>query len=159
MIPPVLSMIETLKAGRKLLTLLAVMGVAGGLYVWGERAARDRDSLTVWSDLACTAAGAEFRPEGVKKRQWGAACLAEIKRLAEVEAQVKQGSLDALLADLERREGKEAADAALAAVLSKRTVEAVERMEAADAAVEGDRVDGGWAAAVNELGGLRNDRR
>lgn len=151
--------IEAIKAGRKLLTLLAVMVVAGGLYVWGEKARRDRDGLIVWADLACTAAEAEFRPEGAKKRQWGAACLAEVKRLTEVEAQVKQRSLDALLNDLERREDKDAADAALAAVLSKRTVAAVERMEAADAAVEGDRVGGGWAAAVNELGGLRNDRR
>jgi len=160
MIPPVTTMVEGVKAGRKLLTLLAVMGVAGGLYVWGESATRDRDSLTRWGDQACEAAASPFRPKGVKKRQWGAACLIEIRRLAQVERDLKQGSLDALLDDLERREGKEAADAALAAAMSKRTAEVVARMEAADAAVqEDDRVGAGWAAAVNELGGLRNRGR
>ncbi|WP_312781987.1 hypothetical protein [Brevundimonas sp.] len=154
------AMIEGVKAGRKLLTLLVVMGVAGGLYVRGEIAAHDRDGLTRWGDQACEAAGAPFRPEGVKKRAWGAACLGEIRRLAQVEKDLKQGSLDALLADLERREGREAADAALAAAMSKRTAQVVARMEAADAAVEeDDRVGPGWAAAVNELGGLRDDRR
>ncbi|WP_436355687.1 hypothetical protein [Brevundimonas sp. CEF1] len=151
--------IEALKAGRKMLTLLVVASAAAGLYVWGETARRDRDALIVWSDLTCTAAGSEFRPAETKKRQWGVACLAEVKRLAAVEEAVKTQNLEALLADLERREGKEAADAALAAVMSQRAADAVVRMEAADAAVEGDRVGSDWAAAVNELGGLRNNRR
>lgn len=151
--------IEALRAGRKMLTLLAVASAAAGLYVWGETGRRDRDALIVWGDLTCAAAGSEFRPDEVKKRQWGVACLAEVKRLVEVEKALKAQNLETLLADLERREGKEAADAALAAVMSQRAADAVARMEAADAAVEGDRVGSDWAAAVNELGGLRNNRR
>ena len=154
-----LAAIEALKAGRKLLTLLAVASAAGGLYVWGETARRDRDGLIVWSDLTCTAAGSEFRPADAKKRQWGVACLAEVKRLVDVEQALKTQNIVTLLADLERREGKEAADATLAAAMAQRTADAVARMEAADAAVQGDRVGSGWAAAVNELGGLRHDRR
>lgn len=154
-----LAAIEALKAGRKLLTLLAVASAAGGLYVWGETARRDRDALIVWSDLTCTAAGSEFRPAAAKKRQWGVACLAEVKRLVDLEQALKTQNIVTLLADLERREGKEAADAALAAAMAQRTADAVARMEAADAAVQGDRVGSDWAAAVNELGGLRHDRR
>lgn len=145
-----------IRAGRKMLTLLAVMGVAGGLYVWGETARRDRDQLAVWGDLTCTAAGSEFRPAKVKKRQWGVACLAEVRRLGRIEGDLAKGSADALIAALDERMGKEAADAALAAVMSKRAADAAARMEAADAAVqEDDRVGAGWACAVNDLGGLR----
>lgn len=142
-------------AYRKLATLAAVIVAAAALYVWWQNAARDRDSLIAAADTICAAAGPEFRPEGVDKRQWGAACLDEVRRLRAVDVDLAKGNVEALLAEAERRAGKESVDAALAAEMSKRTAEAVEQMEAANAAVEDDRVGPGWAAAVNELGGLR----
>ncbi len=146
---------DPLEPYRKAITLVVVLGAAATIYVWWQNAENNRRSLIAAADGICEAAGSPFRPQGVKNSEWGLACLVEVRRLREVESQIAARSLDAMLADLERREGKEAADAALAAVLSKRTADAVLRMERADAAVEQDRVGGDWAAAVNELGGMR----
>ena len=145
--------------GRKFAILLMVGGVAAVFYVLWTQAQADRDGLIRWGDQTCEAAGASFRPYEAKKRAWGAACLIEVRRLAKVENDLHAATAAELIAALDARMGKEAADAALAAAMAKRTAEAVARMEAADAAVQDDRVGGDWAAAVNELGGLRNDRR
>lgn len=146
-----------LSEGRKLLTLLAVTGAAAGLYVWGETANRDARNLAVWGDLVCAEANSEFRTEDQKKRHWGNQCRLDIKRLAQIENDLQASSLDALLRDLERRDGKAAADAALAAALARRAAEAAERMEIEDASVsEDDRVGGSWGCAVNDVGGLRS---
>lgn len=158
----VAAVIAGVKAGRKFWTLLAVIVAAGGFYVqWqfardaATRAAADRASLIAADDGICEAVNAPFRPAGVQRQAWGMACIVEARRLGRIEGDLARGSADALIAALDERMGKEAADAALAAAMSKRTAEAVARMEAADAAVEGDRVGGGWACAVNDLGGLR----
>lgn len=121
----------------------------------GETAQRDAKSLASWSDLVCAEANSEFRNDELKKQQWGKQCHEAVQRLAKIETDLQAGSLEALLRDLERRDGKAAADAALAAALAKRAADAAERMEQADAAVESDRVDGSWACAVNGVGGLR----
>ena len=149
------SLWATIEASRKLLTMLAVLAVASGLYAWGATARRDADTLAKWGDLVCAEAASQFRVATDRKSKWGVQCRTDIQRLAKIEDDLKTGSLDALLADLERRDGKTATDAALAAALAKRAADAAERMEQADAAVEGDRVDGSWACAVNELGGMR----
>lgn len=142
--------------GRKFAILLIVGGVAAVFYVLWTQAQADRDGLVRWGDQTCEAAGAAFRPDGAKKRAWGAACLIEVRRLAKVEKDLNSATAADLIAALERREGKEAADAALAAAMSKRTADTLARMEAADAAVETDnKVGAGWACAVNDLGGLR----
>lgn len=141
---------------RKLLTLVMVMVGAVVMYLFWQEAERNRLSLIAAADGICEAGGQPFRPADVKSPEWGVACLDQVRHLRAVQDAIKDGSIAAMLADLERREGKEAADAALAAVLSKRTADAVLRMEQADAAVEQDQVGGDWAAAVNELGGLRN---
>lgn len=157
-----LTLIAWLRGHRKVLTLLAVLVVGAGFYVqWQtaeigrQRAAADRASLIGAADATCAALGSQFRPVGVKREQWGMACLAEAGRLGRIEGDMAQGSLDVAIDAMERRNGKESTDAALAAQMSKRTAEAVQHMEAADAAVQNDRVGAGWAAAVNELGGLQ----
>lgn len=150
------------KANRRLVLLTLCLAVAAAFYVqWQaaeiqrQRAAADRASLIGAADAICAAMGAEFRPDGALRSNWGMACLGEARRLGRMEGDLAAGSLEVALEAMERQHGKEQADAALAAALSQRTAAAVERMEAADAAVEGDRVGPGWAAAVNELGGLR----
>lgn len=157
-----LSLLGFAKAHRKAFTLLLALAVAAAFYVqWQaaeiqrQRAAADRASLIGAAEAICAAMGAEFRPEGELRTGWGTACLAEARRLGRMEGDLAAGSLETALAAMERQHGKEQADAALAAALSQRTAAAVERMEAANAAVEGDRVGPGWAAAVNDLGGLR----
>lgn len=149
-------LIGLLVDGRQFIILLLVGGMAAFGYVHWRSAAADRDGLMHWADQTCEAAGRSFRPEGASMGNWGGACLSEVRRLAKVEEDLKQGSLDSLLQDLERREGKTATDAALAAVMAKRAADAAERMERVNGAVENDIVGGSWACAVNELGGLRS---
>lgn len=157
-----LSLLGLAKANRKMLTILLALAIGAAFYVqWqaaalnAARASADRNGLIGAADATCAAMHVAFRPEGVKRDQWGMACLAEARRLGAIEGDLAQGSLDVALEAMERQHGKERADAALAAAMSKRTADAVAQMEAANAAVEDDRVGPGWAAAVNELGGLR----
>ncbi len=157
-----LSLLTLARSHRKVLTLFAVLAVGAAFYVqWqaaalrGARAAGDRAALIGVSDATCAALGSEFRPAGVKRSQWGVACLAEARRLGAIEEDLATGSLDLALAAMADQHGKDLTDAALAAAMSKRTADAVAQMEAANAAIEDDRVGPGWAAAVNDLGGLR----
>lgn len=157
-----LSLLGVVKANRKGFVILLILAIGAAFYVqWqtaalnAARASADRNSLIGAADATCAAMHVEFRPAGVKRGEWGVACLAEARRLGAIEGDLAQGSLDVALEAMERQHGKERADAALAAAMSKRTADAVAQMEAANAAVEDDRVGPGWAAAVNELGGLR----
>ncbi|GAW42414.1 hypothetical protein SH203_02830 [Brevundimonas sp. SH203] len=140
---------------RKFLTLLVVLAGAASLYFWMEKAKDDRDLLLTQAREICATAGEPFQPEGSKQKDWGKRCNGRVAALVEFRDKAQVGSIDAMLADIERREGKQAADAALAAVYAKRATDALTRMEAADAAVKDDRVGGDWAAAVNDLAGLR----
>lgn len=140
---------------RKFLTLLVVLAGAAFAYFWLEKAKDDRALLLIQAREICATANVPFQPEGSRQKEWGRLCNRRVAELVVYQAKVQSGSLDAMLADLERREGKQAADAALAAVYAKRATDALTRMEAADAAVEDDRVGGDWAAAVNDLAGLR----
>lgn len=140
---------------RKFLTLLVVLAGAAAVYFWLEKAKDDRALLLTQAREICASAGEPFQPEGSRQKDWGKRCNGRVVALVAFRDQVRSGSLDAMLADLERREGKQAADAALAAVYAKRATDALTRMEAADAAVKDDRVGGDWAAAVNDLAGLR----
>lgn len=149
---PLLALFQTY---RKFLTLLLVLAGAAAAYFWMEKAKDDRALLLTQAREICASAGEPFQPEGSKQRDWGKRCNGRVAALVAFRDQVSSGSLDAMIADLERREGKEAADAALAAVYAKRATDALARMEATDAAVKDDRVGGGWAAAVNDLAGLR----
>ena len=144
-----------LRTYRKFLTLLVVLAGAAFVYFWLEKAKDDRDLLLTQAREICATAGEPFQPESSKQKDWGRRCNGRVAALVSFRDQVRSGSLDAMLADLERREGKQAADAALAAVYAKRATDALTRMEAADAAVKDDRVGGDWAAAVNDLAGLR----
>lgn len=157
-----LTALAALKEYRKVATVVVCAGVAAAFYIqWqtakdaAAKATADRASLIAASDGLCLALNSEFRPVGVRRAQWGLACLNEARRVGRIEGDLAKGSADALIAALDERMGKEAADAALAAAMSKRTADAVARMEAADAAVENDRVGAGWACAVNDVGGLR----
>ncbi|WP_312145393.1 hypothetical protein [Brevundimonas sp.] len=151
-----------LKEYRKVATVVVCAVVAAAFYIqWqsakdaAAKASADRASLIAAADGTCLALNSQFRPDGVRREQWGMACLNEARRLGRIEGDLAKGDAAALIAALDERMGKEAADAALAAVMSERAAEAVARMEAADAAVENDRVGAGWACAVNDLGGLR----
>lgn len=150
-----MSLLALFMANRKFLLFLLVMGAAAGLWFWMEKAKDDRALLLTQAREICAVAGEPFQPEGSKQKDWGRACRGRVVALVSFRDQVRTGSLDAMIADLERREGKEAADAALAAVYAKRATDALTRMEAADAAVKDDRVGGDWAAAVNDLAGLQ----
>ena len=145
-----------LKAGRKFWTLILVAVMAAGCWYWMERAKADRAQLLADAREICEAAGAPYQPEGSKQRQWGDACLGRVRHLGQLDLELATANADALIAAMRERAGKETADAALAAAMSARTNETLKRMEAADAAIENDRVGPGWAAAVNELGGLRH---
>ena len=140
---------------RKFLTLLVVLAGAAFVYFWMEKAKDDRALLLTQAREICASAGEPFQPEGSRQKDWGRLCNRRVAELVDYQDKVQSGSLDAMLADLERREGKQAADAALAAAYAKRANDALTRMEAADAAVKDDRVGGDWAAAVNDLAGLR----
>jgi hypothetical protein len=140
---------------RKLLTGFALLVAAAAMWAAWQDAKAHRESLTRAGDAICAAAGAEFRPDDVARRDWGVACVRQVQALAAFRDETVSGSLQVALDAMERRQGKEAADAALAAALARRNQETLERMEAADAAVEGDRVDGAWTCAVNDLAGLR----
>jgi hypothetical protein len=141
---------------RKAATLGVMMLAAAFIYVWWQEAARDRASLIAATDGICEAAGEPFRPEGRPKREWGLSCIVAVRRLRQMETDLTRGSLTAAIDAMEARAGKEATDAALAREAAMRTDQRVQRMEAADAAVQDDITTGDWAAAVNELGGLRN---
>lgn len=149
------ALVGLLKANRKFLTLLIVMAAAAAAWFWLEKAKDDRTLLLNQAREICTAAGEPFQPAGVRQKDWGRACQARVAALVEYRSKVQTGSVEAMLADIERREGKEAADAALAAAYARRANDALTRMEAADAAVQDDHVGGDWAAAVNDLAGLR----
>lgn len=142
------------QSARKIITLAAVLVSAAAIYVWGESGHRDARSVSAWARLTCSAAGQEFQ-EGGHKRQWGTSCHAEVQRLGQLERDLQSGSLEALLAEVERRDGKQAADMALATAWARRAAQAAERMEQVDGAVSEDHVDGRWACAVNDLGGMR----
>lgn len=149
-----LAALALLKSNRKFLTLLVVMAAAAAAWFWLEKAKDDRTHLLTRAREICTAAGEPFQPEGARQKDWGLACQGRVVALVQYRDKVRAGSLDAMIADLERREGKEAADAALAAAYARRANDALTRMEAADAAVKDDHVGGDWAAAVNDLAGL-----
>lgn len=154
-----------IRAKRKVLTLLLALAVAAAFYIQWQAAAIDRANartnaarLLGYSDTVCAALGVVAPAEGAKKADrdgWAARCLSEAQRLGAIEGELATGSLDVVLDAMERQHSKEQVDAALAAAMSKRTADAVANMEAANAAIEDDRVGGGWAAAVNDLGGLR----
>lgn len=151
------------RAKRKLLTLLLALAVAAAFYVqWqaaemaAARHAIAYGQLLGFSDKVCAAIGVTpVSDRRADRDRWSAACATEAGRLGRIEGDLSAGSLDVALAAMERQHGKQQADAALAAAMSKRTADAVEQMEAANAAVQDDRVGPGWAAAVNDLGGLR----
>jgi len=156
-------LLDLLVPHRQWLTLLAVLIAAATIYVWWQRAEAGRLDLIARADGICEAAGTPFRTALIKGRtvtlrqkHWGVACLAEARRLNAIPDQLNAASLDAMLEDLERREGREAVDAALANRQSKRAADAVARMEAADAAVLDDKTTGAWAGAVNDAAGLRH---
>lgn len=150
---------------RKILTILLALAVAAAFYVQWQVAALERANnataaarLVAFSDRLCAALGvtppAQDAPADARG-DFAGRCQAEAGRLGQIEGDLAAGSLDVALAAMERQHGKQQADAALAAAMSKRTADAVEQMEAANAAVQDDRVGAGWAAAVNDLGGLR----
>lgn len=143
------------KSNRQFLTLLLVLASAAAIWWWLEQAKADRAQLLAQAREICATAGQPFQPDGSRQREWGEACRAQVADLVAFRDQTRGQSLNALIDDLERREGKEAADAALAAAYARRANDALTRMEAADAAVQDDRVGGDWAAAVNDLAGLR----
>lgn len=151
-----LTAIALFRANRRFLTLLVLLIGAATVYFWLEKAKGDRALLLSQAREICATVNVPFQPEGSRQKDWGRLCNRRVAELVDYQDKVQSGSLDAMLADLERREGKQAADAALAAVYAKRATDALTRMEAADAAIKDDRVGGGWAAAVNELGGLRD---
>jgi hypothetical protein len=148
-------LLATIRLHRKLLTAAALLVAAAAMWAAWRDAERNRQSLILAADGMCAAAGSEFRPAGAARRDWGVACLDDVRALAAFKADTVAGSLQVALDAMERRQGKEAADAALAAAIARRNQETLERMEAADAAVEGDQVGGPWACAVNDLAGLR----
>lgn len=147
--------IDAVAEGRRFIIMLVIAGAAASLGVWWWSARSDRDSLIRAADGICEASGAPFRAGGVAKRQWGVDCLKRVRAMRATEDAVQNASLAAAITAMEERAGKEAVDAALAAEMAKRAAGAAERMEKADAEVEGDRVGGGWAAGLNNLGGLR----
>jgi len=154
----VAAILATLKAGRKVLTFAVVLIAAASWYVQAQLTAhRERDLLTRAEKIcAATAGTTPAEPFVVARRgDWGVACLDRVADLALFRAQTVEGSLSEAVSAMEAREGKQATDAALAAAMAARTNDTLKRMEAADAAVENDRVGPGWAAAVNDLGGLR----
>lgn len=150
-----LAALALFRANRRFLTLLVLLIGAAAAYFWLEKAKADRALLLTQAREICATANVPFQPEGSRQKDWGRLCNKRVADLVDYQDKVQSGSLDAMLADLERREGKQAADAALAAVYAKRATDALTRMEAADAAVENDHVGGDWAAAVNDLAGLR----
>lgn len=150
-----LTAIALFRANRRFLTLLVLLIGAATVYFWLEKAKGDRALLLSQAREICATVNVPFQPEGSRQKDWGRLCNKRVAELVDYQDKVQSGSLDAMLADLERREGKQAADAALAAVYAKRATDALTRMEAADAAVKDDRVGGDWAAAVNDLAGLR----
>lgn len=152
-----------LKLHRLGTTLFLIMAVGAAFYVqWqlaataAARAERDRTSLIHAADGICEAINSPFRPTGVKREQWGMACIAEARRVGRMEGDLNAGTAEALLQGLDARMGKEAADALLAAAYAKRAAEAASRLESANAAVEGDVATGAWAGAVNDAAGLRD---
>lgn len=147
---------KAVKAARQWWVLVVVLVAGAALYVWMEAAKADRAQLLADATSICAALGRPYQPAGSKQAQWGDDCLTEAMRLGGIEKALAEGNADVLAQAMERQIGKQNTDAALAAVMSQRTAAAVEQMEAANAAVEGDRVGPGWAAAVNELGGLRD---
>lgn len=160
--PPIASLIAGIKSARTFLTLAVVLVAAATLYVWWQgaetarlKALAERNDLWSRAVNLCEAAGMPFSPTGTARENAGVACLQTVRELRAFQGETVTGSLDAALAAIERQRGKETADAALALAYGQRAADALSRMEAADAAVEDDRVGGGWAAAVNELGGLR----
>lgn len=155
MAEPVMTTLALLGRHRKLLTAFALLLATAAMWVAWREAERHRESLTAAADRICEASGVAFRPEGVTRRDWGLACLQKVRDLRGFKDETISGSLDVALDAMERQQGREAADAALAAAMARRNQETLERMEAADAAVEGDRVGGEWACAVNDLAGLR----
>lgn len=150
-----LTALALFRANRRFLTLLVLLIGAAAAYFWLEKAKADRALLLIQAREICATVNVPFQPEGSRQKDWGRLCNRRVAELVDYQDKVQSGSLDAMLADLERREGKQAADAALAAVYAKRATDALTRMEAADAAVENDHVGGDWAAAVNDLAGLR----
>ncbi len=151
-----LAIFDTLGKARKMLTLLAVVMAAATVYVWWQNAERNRLTLMAAADNICEAAGVPFRPEGVRHRDWGLACLTEVRRLSKVESDLQSASMTAAIQAMNERADLETRDAARAAEMARRTDQRVQNMEAADAAIEGDRAGPGWASALNELGGLRS---
>lgn len=143
------------KSNRQFLTLLLVLASAAAIWWWLEQAKADRAQLLAQAREICATAGEPFQPDGARQEDWGRRCNGRVAALVAFREKTQAGSLDAMIADLERREGKEAADAALAAAYAKRANDALNRMEAADAAVQDDRVGGDWAAAVNDLARMR----
>lgn len=160
-----LSLLGLAKANRKMLTILLALAVGSAFYVqWqfaalsASRAATAHAKLLGYSDAVCGSLGVPLPApdaDAETRGAFAAACQAEAGRLGAIEGDLATGSLDTVLDAMARQHGKEQVDAALAAAMSKRTADAVAQMEAANAAIEDDRVGSGWAAAVNELGGVR----
>lgn len=159
----VAAVLTWLKLHRLGTTLILALVVAGAFYAQWQLAAtaaaaaeRNIASLTAAADGICEAIHSPFRPEDVKREQWGLACLTEARRVGRLESDLNAGTADALLQGLDERMGKEAADALLAAAYAKRAAETADRLESANAAVENDRANGAWAGAINDRAGLRD---
>lgn len=146
---------EAFKAGRKLLTLVAVLVAAATVYVWWQTAEKNRTSLIAAADGICEAAGQPFRPQGVENRDWGLTCLERVRWLRRVETDLANESLNTAIDAMNDQAAKVNADASRAASMARRTDQRLQRMEQADAAVQDDIVGPSWAGSVNDLGGLR----
>lgn len=141
--------------GLAIVLLLSIFtGLTRNANVRKERdeARKEVAALTRWADRTCLLTGSAF---GSGKNR-GAACFAEVEGLAKFKAEALAASNTALLESVRERDAKTTTDAAAARAAAERSLAALRNMEKADAAVEGDRVDGAWAGAFNDLAGLRS---
>lgn len=148
-----LSKLHAMIGGGLAMVLVAVGLVALG-HVNGVKAAQKRIDPVV-EDI-CGAAGSTWSQKGLGRRNYGKACLAEVRTLMAFKSEALASRQKLLEAHQREQAAKVAADAERAASDRAKAGKARRNMEAADAAVRDDRVGADWFARLNELGGLRD---
>jgi hypothetical protein len=156
-------------AGNSWLVLIALGIATAALYVDARHARADRDAWAAWARETCAHAGAGIdattieRTDAAGKRHKvamprGGLCREAIADLAKFRADTLAATASTLAAAAADRDAKASRDRTAARAESEHRAAALNTMEKADAQIDkDDRVDGGWFAALNRLGGMQPD--
>jgi hypothetical protein len=147
------SLVLKLLGGLAVVIAIYLIGHSAG--VGAEQKREDKAVSPICEAVGSTWVEVDANGKPISRSKWGGACLKAAQDLAKFKGDALSASNKALSDHAAEEAEKTAADAAAATRHAQTAAAAKQNMEKLDAQVRDNRVDGGWFAGLNELGGLR----